>query len=153
MQPEPFAVNPTISDIAMKPARSAAVALLTEANLPTADLTDEHLDHFFFIGPRTAPFGLVGIEIHGTDALLRSLVVAPDYQASGAGSALVEHAENHARVRGVAAIFLLTTTAERFFARRGYGRIERSDAPSSIRSSRECSEICPATSALMVKHL
>jgi amino-acid N-acetyltransferase len=146
-------MSASVIDIARKPSLEAVIALLEEANLPTADLTDEHLDHFFFIGPRTAPFGLVGLEIHGNAALLRSLVVAPDYRASGAGSALVEHAESHARVRGMEAVYLLTTTAEQFFARRGYCRIERNDAPPSICSTREFSDICPTTSAFMVKHL
>lgn len=142
-----------MADIARKPSRTAIVALLEGANLPSADLTDGHLEHFFFLGPRTAPFGLVGLEIYGKDALLRSLVVATDFRAAGAGSALVGHAENHARTRGVQSVYLLTTTAEPFFARRGYSRIERSEAPASIRSTREYSAICPTTSALMVKQL
>lgn len=143
----------SVVDIARSPARKAVVALLEEASLPTSDLTDVHLDEFFFIGPQTAPSGLVGLEIHGKEALLRSLVVAPDYRAAGAGSALVEHVENHARAHGVAAIYLLTVTAEHFFARRGYVRIERVDAPPSIRSTREYSDICPTSSALMMKRL
>jgi N-acetylglutamate synthase-like GNAT family acetyltransferase len=50
-------------------------------------------------------------------------------------------------------IFLLTTTAEAFFARRGYGRIAREHAPESIRTTCEFADICPASSALMVKTL
>ncbi|MGH8196733.1 MAG: arsenic resistance N-acetyltransferase ArsN2 [Steroidobacteraceae bacterium] len=146
-------MNPAVADITQRPSRAAIVALLEGANLPTADLTDGHLEHFFSIGPRIAPFGLVGLEIHGKDALLRSLVIAPDCRAAGAGSALVEHAEDYARTHGVAAIYLLTTTAEPFFAHRGYGRIEHGEAPASIRSTREYSDICPTSSALMVKHL
>ena len=146
-------MNSPDHDIARKPTRIAAVALLKGANLPTADLTDEHLEHFFFLGPRTAPFGLIGLEIHERDALLRSLAVAPDYRAAGTGSALLAHAEVYARAKGVDAVYLLTTTAEEFFARRGYGRIEREEAPDSIRSTGEFSGICPTTSAFMVKHL
>jgi amino-acid N-acetyltransferase len=145
-------ISPAIA-ISRRPERNAILELLAGASLPTEDLTDEHLENFFFIGPRAAPIGLVGLEICGMDALLRSLVVAPDNRAAGAGSALVEHAENHARVRGVEAVFLLTTSAEQFFARRGFRRIERSEAPESIRSTREFSDICPTTSAFMVKYL
>ncbi|MEX0735418.1 MAG: arsenic resistance N-acetyltransferase ArsN2 [Steroidobacteraceae bacterium] len=146
-------MNSSVADIAQRPSRTAIIALLEGANLPTVDLTDGHLEHFFFLGARTAPFGLVGLEIHGRDALLRSLVVASDFRAAGAGSALVEHAEGYARTRSVDAIYLLTTTAEPFFAHRGYGRIEHGEAPASIRSTREYSDICPTSSALMVKHL
>jgi amino-acid N-acetyltransferase len=54
---------------------------------------------------------------------------------------------------GVEVVYLLTTTAESFFAHRGYRRIERSQAPESIRSTREFSEICPASSAFMSKRM
>lgn len=140
-------------DISRRPHRVAVVALLDSANLPTDDLSDEHLEHFFYLGARSAPFGLVGLELCGTDALLRSLVVAPENRVSGSGSALVACAEDYARMHGIGSMYLLTTTAEAFFAHRGYARIEREDAPDSIRSTREYSGICPATSALMVKHL
>lgn len=146
-------MNASIVGIARRPDRAAAIALLEGANLPTTDLTDEHLEQFFFLGPRAAPFGLIGLELCGRHALLRSLVVAPDNRAAGSGSTLVAHAEEYARTRGVALIYLLTTTAEDFFLRRGYGRIERSEAPDSIRSTREFSGICPTTSIFMVKHL
>ncbi len=76
-----------------------------------------------------------------------------DARAAGTGSALVRHAETYALTHGVRRIFLLTTTAEAFFARRGYGRIAREHAPESIRTTREFADICPASSALMVKTL
>lgn len=140
-------------DISRRPARSAIMALLEDAGLPTADLTEDLLDHFFFVGPRTAPSGMIGLELYGGDALLRSLVVAPDCRAAGAGTALVAHVENHARTQGVTSIYLLTNTAEPFFARLGYERRERYDAPSAIKSTQEFSKICPATSAFMMKRL
>lgn len=146
-------MNSPVAGITRRPSRAAIIALLGASNLPTADLTDEHLEHFFFIGPRTAPIGLVGLEILGPVALLRSLAVAPEHRVAGAGSALVEHAEEYARSKGIEAAYLLTTTAEQFFARRGYRRIARSEAPDSIRSTREFSDICPATFAFMAKHL
>ena len=127
--------------------------LLETAQLATGDLTDSHLDHFFYIGPAGGPTGLVGCEIHGNDGLLRSLAVTPESQDGGVGSALVEHIEAYARKHGVRAMYLLTTTAEKFFARRGYRPIARDQVPDSIRSTPEYSDICPASSAIMVKHL
>lgn len=142
-----------IHDIRPRPARAAATRLLEAASLPASDLTDEHLDHFFYCGPAAAPAGLVGLELFGTDALLRSLVVTSGARAAGTGSALVRHAETYALTQGVRRIFLLTTTAEAFFARRGYSRMAREHAPDSIRTTREFADICPASSALMVKTL
>jgi amino-acid N-acetyltransferase len=71
----------------------------------------------------------------------------------GIGSQLVEHAERYARSRGVESIYLLTSTAEKFFGGRGYAHTERASAPASIRGTREFASLCPASSAFMVKHL
>jgi amino-acid N-acetyltransferase len=136
-----------------QPSRRAAVALLEAAGLPVADLTDAHMQHFFYCGPTSALTGLVGVEFRGGDALLRSLAVLPDRRSTGLGAALVAHAEGHARSRGARSIFLLTTTAEEYFRRHGYRSISRDEAPSEIRSTREFADICPASSAFMVKTL
>ena len=136
-----------------EPTRDAAVVILEASGLPAADLTAAHMRHFFFAGPASQPQGLVGIEIQGEDALLRSLVVAPALRSTGLGSALVQKAEAHAREQGARSMYLLTTTAEHFFARRGYARFERADAPAGIRATREFAGICPASSILMFKPL
>ncbi len=94
-------------EIATGPTRSGARILLESANLPTADLGDAQLDHFFFVGQATAPIALVGLELFGEHALLRSLVVTPSARAGGAGTALVDHAEDFARLQGVRELFLL----------------------------------------------
>ena len=133
------------------PSLSAVVATLEAASLPASDLTASHIEHFFYCGPEAQPSGLVGLQICGADALLRSLVVVADCRSSGLGSALVAQAESHARMLGAQAIYLLTTTAEAFFKRRGYSSIARDDAPAAIRATREFAEICPASSAFLIK--
>ncbi len=138
--------------ITARPPRAVAVALLSGAQLPTEDLTDRHLEHFFIAGAPESALGLVGLELSGPHALLRSLVVDPKARAMGIGSQLVAHAEAYARSRGAESIYLLTTTAEGFFGARGYARTERSTAPDSIRMTREFASLCPASSAFMVKH-
>ena len=139
--------------ISAGPAPEAARGLLAAANLPTSDLTDEQLTTFFYCGAPTSPTALVGIEIYGTEALLRSLVVDPSLRSTGLGSALVQRAEMHAENHGVGTLYLLTTTAEAFFARRGYHRIDRAVAPAAIRATREFAGLCPASSAFMFKRL
>jgi amino-acid N-acetyltransferase len=131
--------------ISAGPAPEAARGLLAAANLPTSDLTDEQLAKFFYCG--------IGLEIYGAEALLRSLVVDPTVRSKGLGSALVERAEAHAATHGVGTLYLLTTTAEDFFARRGYHRIDRTVAPAAIRTTREFAGLCPASSAFMFKRL
>jgi len=139
--------------ISAGPAPEAARGLLAAANLPTSDLTDEDLTAFFYCGPAARPSALIGLEIYGTEALLRSLVVDPSVRSTGLGSALVECAETHAAQHRVGTLYLLTTTAEAFFARRGYHRIDRAFAPAAIRSTSEFAGLCPASSAFMFKRL
>jgi amino-acid N-acetyltransferase len=142
-----------MSVIRARPALAAAKALLEAADLPVADLTEDHCEHFFFWGPEGSPTGLVGLEMFGNVALLRSLVVDPAARSSGMGSALVRHAEHYAQAQGVRTLFLLTTTAEGFFTRHGYSKTGREAAPPAIRSTREFAGICPASSAFLSKQL
>jgi amino-acid N-acetyltransferase len=128
-------------------------ALLSAAGLPTEDLTEAHMDAFFYAGAADAPVGVVGLELYGSHALLRSLVVAQTARAAGLGMALVNYAEQQARTKGVRSLFLLTNTAEKFFRRLGYENVDRGLAPDAIRATREFSSLCPSSSAFMVKHL
>lgn len=139
--------------ISQGPARSGAIRLLASAGLPVADLTDEHMSAFFYSGPASAPNAMVGLEIYGPDALLRSLVVSPALRKRGLGQLLVAKAEQHAREHGVSTVYLLTTTAEQFFLARGYSIAPREAAPDSIRSTNEFAGLCPASSAFLFKHL
>ena len=139
--------------IRARPPRSTAAALLEAQGLPVSDITDEHLEHFFFVGSDGSPTGLVGLEVYGSDALLRSLVVGENARGGGLGSNLVEHAERYAVTKGVRSLYLLTTTAEAFFKGLGYERIDRSQAPTSLKRTREFAGLCPASSAFMVKDL
>jgi amino-acid N-acetyltransferase len=139
--------------ISPRPSLEAARHLLASANLPTVDLTAAHCEHFFFAGPPGQPTGLIGLELFGAVALLRSLVVVPGRRGGGDGAALLAHAEHHARSNGVHALYLLTTTAEPFFAKHGYTHAPRETAPAAIRSTREFAGICPASSAFMSRIL
>jgi len=136
-----------------KPNEAAVKQLLSESRLPIEDITKLHLHHFFGCGSDLELEGLVGLELYGEVALLRSLAVTAERQGSGLGSKLVEHAEGYARKKGVTSLYLLTTTAEAFFLRRGYARIPREAAPTAIKGTKEFSGICPASSAFMVKKL
>ena len=135
------------------PSRTGAAALLQAASPPVSDLTDAHMAHFFFCGPAAAPVGLVGVELFDDCALLRSLVVAESHRSKGLGRTLLSQAESYAHASGARVLYLLTTTAESFCARNGYSHAERARAPSSICESREFADLCPASSAFMVKHI
>jgi amino-acid N-acetyltransferase len=127
--------------------------LVAAAGLPTEDLADADLSHFFGYGSREKPIGVVGLEVFDGEALLRSLVVEPSERGAGGGRMLVAAAEEHAHSQGVRSVYLLTTTAERFFERLGFRRVDRDSAPATIRATREFASLCPASAAFMVKRL
>jgi len=69
------------------------------------------------------------------------------------GAALLAHAERTARRRGIAALYLLTTTAEAFLSRRGYVRLPREAAPSVLRQTTEFAALCPASAVCLTRTL
>jgi amino-acid N-acetyltransferase len=145
-----MAIPPAIHRI---PRCAAVIRLLKSAALPGSDLTDEHMEDFFYAGPATDPIGIVGVEFCDSDALLRSLVVVPAHRGQGLGQRLVEYAERHARERNVSSVYLLTTTAESFFRSLGYSVTPRDGAPPAIRSTPEFAGLCPANSTFLSKRL
>lgn len=139
-------------DIHRRPSAAAVRSLLGAAGLPAGDLSDD-LQHFLACGSRESPDGVIGLELYGRDALLRSLVVSPAMRGRGCGKALVDAVETHARDAAVERIFLLTETAEPFFASLGYSVASRDSAPDAIRGSSEFSSLCPASATFMRKVL
>lgn len=132
---------------------SAVRALLGLERLPASDVDERALERFLIWRDDTRVSGVVGLELYGEVALLRSLVVAPHARGQGAGRALTQAAEGLAAELGATTIYLLTTTAERFFAARGYRNIDRGDAPKSIQGTTQFSALCPSTAVLMAKSL
>jgi amino-acid N-acetyltransferase len=127
--------------------------LLTTADLPP-DGADQHLDDFYVVvRADSAPAGVAGLEVYGTVALLRSVVVAERGRGQGLGQALVQHVLDAARARGIWQLVLLTTTAADFFPRFGFHRVERAAAPAAVQASREFQVACPASAVVMIADL
>ena len=137
----------------IQPSEVAVKGLLRLSNLDSSDLTPAHLKHFFGLGSEGEPEGIFGLELFTSVGLLRSLDVVPSRRKAGLSSRLVAYAEGYARSHGIKALYVLTNTAEAFFIHRGYQRSRRNDAPCAIRETKEFSDICPVSSAFMVKHL
>jgi amino-acid N-acetyltransferase len=97
--------------------------------------------------------GSVGLEARGSAALLRSLAVASDQRGKRIGHALVGAIESRARSSRIGELFLLTTSAEHFFARLDYAVISRDDVPAALRETPEFSSLCPASAICMRKRL
>lgn len=129
----------------------ALVALLASAGLPTADLRADHLAHFLLFRRRDTLVGAVGIDVAGRVGLLRSLVVAEPTRGAGIATMLLDAAERSASRRNIARLYLLTTSAAEFFARRGYARCARADAPAEVAAMPQFASLCPSSCEFMSK--
>lgn len=127
--------------------------LLSDAQLPVADLPDSTPIRFWLVRSHGSVVGAVALEGFGNVAMLRSLVVRPDHRGTGLGRALVQHAERCASGEGIQSLCLLTTTAAGLFSRHGYQRIPRAEAPEAVRLSEEFRKLCPDSAVCMLKRL
>jgi len=130
---------------------SAAVELLKKNNLPTEDINPG--TQLFVIEENDSVIGTIAVEYNFDVALLRSLSVCEQKRNSGIGQMLVAFIENYVQKQGVQSIYLLTTTAEAFFSKKGYESVDRNVVPDFIKNTKEFSIICSASSTLMKKEL
>jgi len=130
----------------------AVEALLSAAGLPLTGVA-EAIDRFVVAEDRDDLVGVAGLEVHGPDGVLRSVAVSPAQQGRGLGARLTERVVASARAAGLRRLYLLTTTAESYFPRHGFRRIERESASSAVRESVEFREACPASAVAMVLEL
>lgn len=128
------------------------LALLERTHLPADGLVD-HLSTTLVARETGRIVGSAGLEVYGDGALLRSVAVDPDLQGTGLGHRLTEAATARAIELGVPALYLLTTTAERFFPRFGFSRIDRAEVPAGVQQSVEFRSACPASAVVMRKLL
>ena len=129
-----------------------ALELLRRSQLPT-DGVVEHFGNYVVVRDEGHLIGVAGLEVYGSDALLRSVVVDPHYRGEGAGRSLVDGALALAKRMELRQVYLLTTSARAYFERQGFADCAREQAPPSIKESWEFREGCPSTSALMRRPL
>jgi amino-acid N-acetyltransferase len=97
--------------------------------------------------------GSAALEVYPEGALLRSVVVAPQLQGHGLGHQLTDAAIRLAQDLHVPAIYLLTTTAQRYFPKFGFQPIARTEVPAMVQASIEFTSACPSTAAVLRKPL
>jgi amino-acid N-acetyltransferase len=128
------------------------LALLAASGLPTAGLMD-HLESAYVARRDSRIVGTAALELYDGGALLRSVAVDPAERGSGLGRLLAERAIGEAEARELAAVYLLTTTAEDYFRRLGFAVVTREQVPESVRASVEFQSACPASATAMRKIL
>jgi amino-acid N-acetyltransferase len=147
MSPLPNIRRARASDLA------AVLALLEGARLPTADIESVATPQIWVLEEHGRVVGAVALERFGAEALLRSLVIAPDYRKRGFGRELVAQVEQSARTDNVSTLVLLTETAETFFRELGYSTTDRQCIGDSLKQSAEFRSLCPASATCMSKLL
>ena len=125
--------------------------------LKSADLPADDIDlpgrTFFEFSRDGETVGWGGFETHGTDGLLRSMVVEPAYRSKGVGIAVLRVIEAIAAEEGIARFHLLTTTASSFFEQQGYAVNQRVSAPPLISQTEQFMGLCPGSACYMCKAL
>ncbi len=127
----------------------AVERLLTESKLPL-DGVREALGSFLVAESGGTLVGVAGLEVCCEHALLRSVAVAPAWRSKGLGRELVMRVIADAESRGIQALYLLTTTAEKYFPSLGFEPIPRDDVPADVQTSGEFKGVCP-TSATAIR--
>ena len=128
----------------------AVEALLTASDLPLDGVRDA-LPTFVVAESGTDLVGVAGLEVCCDNALLRSVAVRPDWRSHGVGRALVTRVISDAESRGIRALYLLTTTADRYFPTFGFRTITRDEVPADVRETAEFREACPASATVMCR--
>lgn len=137
----------------------AVEKLLADADLPldgVADIFAARASDFIVAEDPEEPGSLVavaGLEICCDNALLRSVAVRAEWRTRGLGRELVRRIVCVADERGIDALYLLTATAEHYFPRFGFSRVDRDAVPREIRDTLEFRSACPASAVAMKRAL
>ena len=126
------------------------VDLLNRSGLPTAGVAD-NFSEFLVAQADGKLVGVVGLELYGQSALLRSVAVEESWRGSGVGRVLVERALDLARERGIDDVYLLTTTADNYFPKFGFVCVGRDEVAQGVRTSVEFQSACPESATVMHK--
>ncbi len=127
--------SPAITLRAATPGDLPGVKRLLQAAALPLDGVDAHFGDFLVAEADGQVVAAGGLEVYGDASLLRSVVVSPLFQGLGLGQRVTEALVARAATRGAPSLFLLTTTAERFFPRLGFERITREQLPAALGAS------------------
>jgi HAD superfamily hydrolase (TIGR01457 family) len=113
------------------------IALLEEAGLDAAEAPTETV--VAIDGGDVV--GTAACDVQGDQAYLRSVTVSESARGFGVGALVTAAAVRDAVARGARGVYLVTESAEGFFARLGFELLERRALPAWVRArSTECSE-------------
>jgi len=96
---------------------------------------ERDIDHFSVIEHDGVLFGCAALYPYPQEKLgeMACLTVSPEAQGAGDGERLLKRIEQRARARGLTRIFVLTTSTEHWFLKRGFVKVSVDDLPEDRR--------------------
>lgn len=141
-----------MSEITIRPAAETDLegikSLLLANELPIAGI-DDHWKTFLVAHDGDVIVACGGAEAYQFAALIRSVVVQPAYRKLGLGRKIVRQLLDRLASRGLREFYLLTTTAEAYFKKRGFKPIDRDEVHPQLLSSRQFQDACPENAICM----
>jgi amino-acid N-acetyltransferase len=128
--------------------RQAITTLLSKSDLPTEDLPDI-LSDFVIATAGGQIIGVAGLEIFGSVGLLRSVAVDGTYKGRGIAGKMIGKILTVAKTSAVQQLYLITTTADKYFERYGFIAVSRDLVPSPIQETQQISNLCPSSAVVM----
>ncbi len=125
-------------------------SLLESQKLPT-ETVGTTMTEFYLAVENNAIVGVAGFEYYDEDALLRSVAVPTSLQKKQIGTQLVDWMISLAKQRNIKRIVLLTETASKFFAKKGFIAVDRSSIKNDTMKKSSQFGSCCCSSAICMK--
>jgi N-acetylglutamate synthase-like GNAT family acetyltransferase/protein-tyrosine-phosphatase len=122
--------------------------LLVASLLPSRDVA-EGRQRFIVATEAGRLIGCAGLQVSGQDGLVRSMAVHWTRRNAGLGSRLHGRLLFEAVLAGVRTLYVVTTTAEDFFAGHGFKKVAAADVPAELQASDEFTAFVPGGSTVM----
>jgi len=144
-----------VADLVFETAREEdlewVISILNENDLCVDDIPSENI-LLKLVRSENDPIAIYGFELFGHEGILRSIAVAEEYKGTGIGTQIMRQVKIDVKELELRNLFLLTTTAKKFFEKFGFSIIERETAPVVLQQSYEFLNFCPDTAIVMSKN-
>lgn len=124
--------------------------LLVGSLLPSRDVGGAN-QRFIVACEGARLIGCAGLQVAGQDGLVRSMAVHWTRRNAGLGSKLHRRLLFEAVLAGVRTLYVVTTTAEDFFAGHGFRKIAAHEVPPALQASEEFTAFVPGGSTVMCR--
>jgi N-acetylglutamate synthase-like GNAT family acetyltransferase len=125
--------------------------LLIDSGLPVDDISEK--TQMFTWEDGEEIIGCAGIENYGHFGLIRSVAISSSKRNEGLGAIMIKKLLSVAVDQEIKEVYILTNTAERFFTKLQFSKIDRKYVPEEIKSTSEFASVCPSSAIVMRKTL